>query len=127
MNNSNILKNLITCYIIFVSNIIGLKLYPINSKGKKIMSLLEAGMMVCFGASWPFQVVKTYKSKEVKGKTIIIVAQRISTIMNAEQIIVLEEGKVVGKGTHKQLLKDNEVYRQIALSQLSEKELGGDR
>lgn len=70
MNNSNILKNLIICYIIFVSSIIGLKLYPINCKGKKIMSLLEAGMMVCFGASWPFQVVKTYKSKEVKGKSI---------------------------------------------------------
>ena len=66
-------------------------------------------------------------SQKVKNKTVIIVAQRISTILNADQIIVLEEGKVVGKGTHKQLLKDNEVYRQIALSQLSEKELGGDR
>lgn len=64
-------------------------------------------------------------AQKVKNKTVIIVAQRISTILNADQIIVLEEGKVVGKGTHKQLLENNEVYKQIALSQLSEKELGG--
>ncbi len=63
-------------------------------------------------------------SKKAKNKTIIIVAQRISTILNADQIIVLEEGKVVGKGTHEELMKNNEVYRQIALSQLSEEELG---
>ena len=56
-------------------------------------------------------------------KTVIIVAQRISTILNAEQIIVLEEGKVVGIGTHEELIKNNETYRQIALSQLSEEEL----
>lgn len=65
-------------------------------------------------------------SKEVKGKTIIIVAQRISTIMNAEQIVVLEEGKVVGKGTHEELMKTCETYKQIAISQLSEKELNGN-
>ncbi len=65
-------------------------------------------------------------NKEAKDKTIIIVAQRINTILNADQIIVLEEGKVVGKGTHQELLKNNEVYRQIALSQLSQKELGGE-
>jgi len=59
-------------------------------------------------------------------KTVIIVAQRISTILNADQIIVLEEGKVVGIGKHEDLMKDNETYRQIALSQLSEEELGGD-
>ena len=46
--------------------------------------------------------------------------------MNADQIIVLEEGKVVGIGKHDDLMKNNETYRQIALSQLSEKELGGD-
>lgn len=57
-------------------------------------------------------------------KTVIIVAQRISTILNADQIIVLEEGKVVGIGTHEELIKNNETYRQIALSQLSEEELG---
>ena len=58
-----------------------------------------------------------------QNKTVIIVAQRISTIMNANQIIVLDEGKIVGKGTHEQLLKNNEVYKQIALSQLSKEEL----
>ena len=63
--------------------------------------------------------------KETKEKTVIIVAQRISTIMNAEQIIVLEEGKMVGKGTHEELMKTCDTYKQIALSQLSEKELNG--
>ncbi|MHC1747919.1 MAG: ABC transporter ATP-binding protein [Cellulosilyticaceae bacterium] len=61
--------------------------------------------------------------KSTKERTVLIVAQRISTIMQAEQIIVLDEGNVVGKGTHKELLKDCEVYKQIALSQLSQKEL----
>lgn len=65
-------------------------------------------------------------AKEVKGKTVIIVAQRISTIMNAEQIVVLEEGKVVGKGTHEELMKTCETYKQIAISQLSEEELNGN-
>ena len=58
--------------------------------------------------------------------TVIIVAQRISTILHAEQIIVLDEGKVVGIGTHKELLKNCDVYYQIAASQLSEKELERD-
>ena len=62
-------------------------------------------------------------SKKTKDKTVIIVAQRISTILNADQIIVLEEGKFVGIGRHEELLKTNETYRQIAYSQLSEKEL----
>lgn len=57
--------------------------------------------------------------------TVIIVAQRISTVMNAEQILVLEDGKIVGKGTHNELMKDCEVYKQIALSQLSQDELTG--
>ena len=57
--------------------------------------------------------------------TVIIVAQRISTILHAEQIIVLDEGKVVGRGTHEELLKTCEVYQQIAMSQLSEEELAG--
>lgn len=55
--------------------------------------------------------------------TVLIVAQRISTILNAEQIIVLDEGKIIGKGTHQELLKSCEVYQQIALSQLSKEEL----
>ena len=63
-------------------------------------------------------------SEKTKDKTVIIVAQRISTIMNAEKIVVLEEGNVVGIGTHEELLENNETYRQIALSQLSEEELG---
>ncbi|CEH32939.1 ABC transporter ATP-binding protein [Romboutsia lituseburensis] len=60
---------------------------------------------------------------ETKDSTVLIVAQRISTIMNADQIIVLDEGKMVGKGKHEELLQDCEVYKQIALSQLSKEEL----
>lgn len=56
----------------------------------------------------------------------IIVAQRISTVMHAEQILVLDDGELVGKGTHEQLMKDCEVYRQIAMSQLSKEELGNE-
>ena len=59
----------------------------------------------------------------IKNITMLIVAQRINTIKNAEKIIVLDEGKIVGMGTHKELLKECEVYKQIALSQLSEEEL----
>ena len=62
-------------------------------------------------------------AKRTKNKTSIIVAQRISTILNADKIIVLDDGKIVGQGTHEELMKDNETYRQIALSQLSEEEL----
>ncbi|MES2408911.1 MAG: ABC transporter ATP-binding protein [Patescibacteria group bacterium] len=60
---------------------------------------------------------------ETKGKTMIVVAQRISTIMHAEKIIVLESGKIVGEGTHAELIKSSPVYQEIASSQLSEKEL----
>ena len=69
-------------------------------------------------------------AKQTAGKTVIIVAQRISTILNADQIIVLEEGKIVGKGTHKELMNNCEQYKEIAMSQLSKEELedaGGDR
>ena len=58
-----------------------------------------------------------------KNATTLIVAQRIGTIMNADKILVLEDGKVVGIGKHKDLLKTCEVYKQIALSQLSREEL----
>lgn len=61
--------------------------------------------------------------KETGKSTMIIVTQRVATIKNAEQIIVLNEGEIVGKGTHKELIKTCETYREIALSQLSEKEL----
>lgn len=76
-----------------------------------------------------FKTDKTLREalkEKTKNKTVIIVAQRISTILNADQIVVLEEGKVAGIGTHEELMKTNEVYKQIALSQLSEKELGGE-
>ncbi len=69
-------------------------------------------------------VLRKELKKYTKDATSLIVAQRIGTIMNADQIIVLDNGVVVGKGTHKELLKNCEVYKQIALSQLSEKELG---
>ena len=62
-------------------------------------------------------------STKTADKTVIIVAQRISTILNADKIVVLEEGKIVGIGKHEELMKNNETYRQIALSQLSEEEL----
>jgi ATP-binding cassette subfamily B multidrug efflux pump len=62
---------------------------------------------------------------ETKGKTMIIVAQRISTIIQADTIIVLDNGKVVGSGTHQQLMKSSKVYQEIAESQLSTSELAG--
>jgi len=61
--------------------------------------------------------------KNTSDSTILLVAQRISTILNAEQIIVLDNGKIAGKGSHQELLESCEVYREIALSQLSEEEL----
>lgn len=61
--------------------------------------------------------------KETKDSTVIIVAQRVGTIMDADRIIVLDEGRVVGMGTHKELLQNCDVYRQIVSSQLSEEEL----
>lgn len=72
-------------------------------------------------------VLRKALKKETKDATTIIVAQRISTILHAEQIIVLDEGRIVGKGTHKELLKNCDVYKQIALSQLSEKELHDEK
>ena len=68
-------------------------------------------------------VLRKALKKYTKDATCLIVAQRIGTIMNADKIIVLDEGKVVGQGTHKELLKNCEVYKQIALSQLSKEEL----
>ena len=66
-------------------------------------------------------------SKITKNKTVIIVAQRINTVLNADQIITLENGTIVGKGTHEELMENCETYRQIALSQLSEEELNKKR
>ena len=64
--------------------------------------------------------------KKTAESTVLIVAQRISTILHADQIIVLDDGKIAGKGTHKELLKTCDAYYQIAASQLSEKELAED-
>ena len=69
------------------------------------------------------RVLRSVLKKETSGVTSLIVAQRIGTIMDADQIIVLDEGKIVGKGTHKELLRECTVYREIAMSQLSEEEL----
>ena len=73
------------------------------------------------------KILREELAKRTKYKTVIIVAQRISTIMNADQIIVLDEGKIVGKGTHEELMKTCETYQQIALSQLSKEELENGR
>ena len=61
--------------------------------------------------------------KETGNAIVMVVAQRISSIMDADQIIVLNEGSIVGIGTHKELLNNCRIYREIALSQLSEEEL----
>lgn len=69
------------------------------------------------------RILRNVLKKETSGVTSLIVAQRIGTIMDADQIIVLDEGKIVGKGTHKELLRECTVYKEIAMSQLSEEEL----
>jgi len=62
---------------------------------------------------------------EAVGKTVLVVAQRIATVLNADKILVLEDGELVGSGTHKELLSTCPTYREIAQSQLSEEELKG--
>ncbi|WP_454927461.1 ABC transporter ATP-binding protein [Abiotrophia defectiva] len=69
------------------------------------------------------RILREALTKETAHMTKLIVAQRISTIMEADLILVLDQGRVVGQGTHKELLKDNAVYREIAYSQLSKEEL----
>ena len=68
-------------------------------------------------------ILRKELKKYTKDATSLIVAQRIGTIINSDKIIVLDEGKVVGEGTHKELLNNCEVYKQIAISQLSKEEL----
>lgn len=70
-------------------------------------------------------VLRKALNEKLSGATVIIVAQRISTILHANRIIVLDEGKIAGTGTHEELMENCEAYREIARSQLSEKELGG--
>ncbi|MDR0427431.1 MAG: ABC transporter ATP-binding protein/permease [Dysgonamonadaceae bacterium] len=67
--------------------------------------------------------VREALKKETQNATVIIVAQRISSIINADKILVMDNGKIVGEGTHNELLKTNNIYREIAASQLSEEEL----
>ena len=67
--------------------------------------------------------LRTALKKETGNSTVIIIAQRVSTIMDADQIIVLEEGKIAGLGTHKELLATCRIYREIASSQLTEEEI----
>jgi ATP-binding cassette subfamily B protein len=62
-------------------------------------------------------------SKKTKDSTVLIVTQKIGTVMNADKIVVLDEGEIVGVGGHEELLEECEVYREIALSQLSKEEL----
>jgi len=69
------------------------------------------------------RVLRSQLKKETAGVTTLIVAQRIGTIKDADKIIVLDEGRIVGMGKHQELLRDCEVYYQIARSQLSEEEL----
>jgi len=69
------------------------------------------------------RVLRSALKQETAGVTSLIVAQRIGTIMDADRIIVLDEGKIVGTGTHKELMRECAVYKEIAMSQLSEKEL----
>lgn len=69
------------------------------------------------------RILRSTLKKEAAGKTMLIVAQRIGTIKDADKIIVIDEGRIAGAGTHKELLKNCEVYQQIALSQLSKEEL----
>lgn len=69
------------------------------------------------------RMLRSELKRETSGATSMIVAQRIGTILDADQIIVLEEGRIVGMGTHRELLNSCEVYREIAMSQLSEEEL----
>jgi ATP-binding cassette subfamily B protein len=61
-------------------------------------------------------------ARDVSGATVIVVAQRVSTIIDADQIIVIDDGRVVGRGTHEELLQDNETYAEIVSSQLTAEE-----
>lgn len=76
-----------------------------------------------------YQTDKTLRgvlAERMADTTKIIVAQRISTIMDADEILVLDRGEIVGRGKHQELLADNKVYQEIAYSQLSEEELAND-
>ena len=69
------------------------------------------------------QALRKALKEKVGDSTIIIVAQRINTVLDADQIVVMDEGRMAGIGTHEELMQSCEVYKEIALSQLSEEEL----
>lgn len=70
------------------------------------------------------RILRSQLKRELQDATKIIVAQRIGTIQDADRILVVDEGRIVGQGTHESLMKDCEAYREIAYSQLSKEELG---
>ncbi len=70
-----------------------------------------------------FKALRKSLKEKTGGSTVLIVTQRVPTIKNSEQIIVLDEGRIVGKGKHQDLMKSCDVYREIALSQVSQEEL----
>jgi ATP-binding cassette, subfamily B, multidrug efflux pump len=69
------------------------------------------------------QLLRHAMHKAVEGATLLIVAQRVGTIMNADQILVMDQGKIVARGTHEELLKSSPIYYEIASSQLAKEEL----
>ncbi|TXT17667.1 MAG: ATP-binding cassette subfamily B bacterial [Erysipelotrichaceae bacterium] len=86
-------------------------------------ALVKNAPIIIFDDSFSALDFKTDQHKELRQSTLLIVAQRVSTIMNADQIIVLEDGKIVGQGTHRELLTTCPIYYEIASSQLSQEEL----
>src|SRR5699024_5098568 len=92
-------------------------------------ALAKKPKILLFDDSFSALDYKTDKSlrnalkEKIKDTTVIIVAQRISTILDADNIIVLDEGEIEAMGTHKELMKESKIYQEIARSQLSEKEL----
>lgn len=107
-------------YAVIRENITGVRVIRALSKNADLYIFDDSFSALDFKTD---STLRAELAKKTKNKTVIIVAQRINTILNADQIIVLEDGKVVGKGTHEELIKTNETYKQIALSQLSEEEL----
>ena len=100
-----------------------LRLTILSSKNPEILIFDDSFSALDFKTDSALRKAIKDNTKDI---TTIIVAQRISTIMKADRIIVLDDGKMAGIGTHKELMKNCEVYRQIAMSQLSEEELANE-
>ena len=93
----------------------------INVKGKKVLVFDDSFSALDMKTD---AALRKELNEKVQDASIVIVAQRVSTILHADQILVMDDGKIVGKGTHEELMKTCETYQQIASSQLSAKELG---